>query len=169
MKKHWISGWILGLIVWGTMACSTPPPPPSPPPAPPAQAPVSKQKLEATCAVCGMPVVEAFQNRFEGSLATEPPVHLCSGICAASYVQKNPTLEPHLKVIDFQTRALVPAAQAFYLTGSALTIMGAMPPTVAAFSDRTAAEQAAKKNGGKVLDWKGVLAELRKSPEFQSH
>lgn len=116
-----------------------------------------------------MPVVEAFQNRFEGNLATEPPIHLCSGICAASYVQKNPTLEPKLKVIDFQTRGLVPAAHAFYLTGSTLTIMGAMPPTVAAFSDRKAAEQAAKKNGGKVLDWKGVLAELRQSPEFHAH
>lgn len=163
MKNHWISGWILGLIVWGTMACSTSPPPP---PAPPAQAPVSKQKLEAPCAVCGMPVVEACQNRFEGAGAT---AHLCSAICAASYVQKTPAQEATLKVVDFQTRALTPAPDAFYLKGSILTVIGAMPPTVAAFSDRTAAEQAAKKNGGKVLDWKGVLAELRKSPEFQSH
>lgn len=116
--------------------------------------------------MCGMPVVEAFQNRFEGAGAT---AHLCSAICAASYVQKTPAQEATLKVVDFQTRALVPAAQAFYLTGSTLTIMGAMPPPVAAFGERRTAEQAAKKNGGKVLDWKGVLAELRKSPEFQSH
>ncbi len=116
--------------------------------------------------MCGMPVVEACQNRFEGAGAT---AHLCSAICAASYVQKTPAQEATLKVVDFQTRALTPAPDAFYLKGSTLTVIGAMPPTVAAFSDRTAAEQAAKKNGGKVLDWKGVLAELRKSPEFQSH
>lgn len=116
-----------------------------------------------------MPVVEACQNRFEGSLPTESPVHWCSAICVASSVQKTPALEPRLKVVDFQTRALISAPDAFYLKGSALTVIGAMPPTVAAFGDRSAADQAAKSNGGKVLDWKGVLAELQKAPEFQAH
>lgn len=164
MRKHWICVCILGLISFGVTACGTPPPPP--PPAPPLQAPPIKQKLEASCAVCGMPVVDACQNRFEGAGAT---AHLCSAICAASYVQKTPAQEATLKVVDFQTRALIPVADAFYLKGSKLTVIGAMPPTVAAFGDRKAADQAAKNNGGKVLDWKAVLAELQKAPEFQAH
>ncbi|MBX7221338.1 MAG: nitrous oxide reductase accessory protein NosL [Blastocatellia bacterium] len=127
------------------------------------------QQQEASCAVCSMPAGNDCENRFLTALPERKFIALCSAICATSFVAKNPAALDELEVLDFQTRKLVPAKAAFYLIDSKLEVLGAMPPTVAAFGEKTSAEAAKKKNGGMVLDWNSLLEKLKKSPEFQNH
>ncbi len=116
-----------------------------------------------------MSVFDDGGNRMETTLPDGRKVHFCSAICSASYLDKHPEGKEKLLVHDYQTHTMVPAGTATYVFGSKLAVAGAMPPTVAAFSDKSAADKARKENGGKVLVWESLVQELRKSGEFGGH
>lgn len=87
--------------------------------------------------------------------------------CREAYSDVYPPKAGSFTVYDYETHKLIDPEKAFHLYGSKLQIAGAMPPTVAAFGNRAAAEAAAKKNGGKVLKWDELRAAMRKTDDYK--
>jgi hypothetical protein len=117
--------------------------------------------------MCGMPVDKESENRFVIDAADNTKIEFCCAMCVAAYRKTNSVPAEKISVIDYKTHAMIPAAKAYYLHGSKLSVLGAMPPTVAAFASREEAEAVAKKEGGKTLDWEQSQAELAKSREAE--
>lgn len=76
-----------------------------------------------------MPVIrEESENFFEATIPNQPPVLLCSAVCAVVYTDRHPEVT-RLDVFDYQRRTLVPAQTAFHLYESKLEVRAAMPPS----------------------------------------
>lgn len=119
------------------------------------------------CGVCGMHVDPDSENRFEMTDGKDRNHNFCSSVCAIAYADVYPPKENGLAVYDFETHQMIAPEKAFHLYGSKLSVAGAMPPTVATFGNRAAAEAAAKKNGGKVLTWDELRAAIRKTEDYK--
>lgn len=132
------------------------PKPETPPPAPP------------SCPVCGMPVLEQeSENRFEATPPNQPPVPLCSAVCAVVYTDRHPEVV-RLDVFDYQRRTLVPAMTAFHLYESRLEVRAAMPPVTASFAVRDDAEAARRKYGGRLLTWEELKRAIRRTEYYKT-
>jgi nitrous oxide reductase accessory protein NosL len=156
--------------------CAEPPAPQKPGAPAPAAAPAapsaakSEEKTEPqeiSCKMCGMPVDKESENRFVIETSDAAKTEFCCAMCVAAYRKTNSVSADKISVVDYKTHAMIPAAKAYYLHGSKLSVLGAMPPTVAAFASREEAEAVAKKEGGKTLDWEQSQAELAKSREAE--
>lgn len=139
------------------------------PPKPTVTSPPPK-KVEPTkmkCGVCGMHVDPDSENRFEMTDGKDQKHNFCSSVCAIAYSDARPPKAGGLAVYDYDTHALIDPEKAFHLYDSKLTVAGAMPPPVAAFGTRAAADAAAKMHGGKVLKWEELRAAIRKTDDYK--
>lgn len=135
-----------------------------------AQPPVSPtaEPSPPSCPICGMPVLpEESENRFEATIPNQPPVPLCSALCAVVYTDRHPEVT-RLDVFDYQRRTLVPAKTAFHLYESKLDVRAAMPPVVASFAVRSDAESTRKAHGGRVLTWEELRRAIRQTNEYKT-
>ncbi len=138
------------------LASSQPPPSAAPP------------KSPSGCPICGMPVLpEESENRFEATIPNQPPVPLCSALCAVVYADRHPEMT-RLDVFDYQRRTLVPATTAFHLYESKLEVRAAMPPITASFAVRADAEAARKRHGGQVLTWEELKKAIRQTNFYKT-
>ncbi|MGQ9896361.1 MAG: nitrous oxide reductase accessory protein NosL [Acidobacteriota bacterium] len=149
------------------IGCQTGPPPSRPTAAqPPMHS--APEPAHATCPICGMPVIpEESENRFEATIPNQPPVPLCSALCAVVYTDRHPEVT-RLDVFDYQHRTLVPAKTAFHLYGSKLEVQAAMPPITASFAVQSDAEAARKIHGGRVLTWEELRRIIRQTNEYKT-
>ncbi|MCC7479381.1 nitrous oxide reductase accessory protein NosL [bacterium] len=71
-------------------------------------------------------------------------------------------------VLDYSTFPAAPewldAAQAWYLYDTS-KLAGSMPPYIAAFADKAAAEKAMPELGGRLLDWEGLQARMQQAQQ----
>lgn len=104
---------LLGLLLAGCQPGS--PLPNQPAVAQPTTPPDTKSSPPA-CPICGMPVLrEESENFFEATLPNQPPVLLCSAVCAVVYTDRHPEVT-RLDVFDYQRRTLVPPKRRFTST-----------------------------------------------------
>jgi nitrous oxide reductase accessory protein NosL len=119
------------------------------------------------CGVCGMHVDPDSENRFEMTDTKDKKHNFCSSVCAIAYSDVYPPKAGGLTVYDYETHKMIDPEKAFHLFDSKLEVAGAMPPAVAAFGTRAAADAAAKKHGGKVLKWGELRAAIRKTEDYK--
>ncbi len=156
---------LLGLLLAGCQPGS--PLPNQPAVAQPTTPPDTKSSPPA-CPICGMPVLrEESENFFEATLPNQPPVLLCSAVCAVVYTDRHPEVT-RLDVFDYQRHTLVPAQTAFHLYESKLEVRAAMPPITASFAVRDDAEAARKAHGGQVLTWEELRRAIRQTNYYKT-
>ncbi len=136
-------------------------------PKPAVTPPKKVEPARMKCGVCGMHVDPDSENRFELTDAKENKHNFCSSVCAIAYADVYPPKTGGLTVYDYETHQMIDPEKAFHLYDSKLTVAGAMPPPVAAFGTRAAADAAAKKHGGKVLKWDELRAAIRKTEDYK--
>ncbi|WP_157850563.1 nitrous oxide reductase accessory protein NosL [Chloracidobacterium thermophilum] len=155
---------LLGLLLTG---CQPGSPPSQPAAAQPTARPDNKPSPPA-CPICGMPVIrEESENFFEATIPNQPPVLLCSAVCAVVYTDRHPEVT-RLDVFDYQRRTLVPAQTAFHLYESKLEVRAAMPPITGSFAVRDDAEAARKAHGGRVLTWTELRRAIRQTNSYKT-
>ncbi len=110
---------------------------------------------ETTCAECGMIISQPkYASSFayaesEGRFKNLPFDDIGDML---AYMRKHSDLIPMgVWVHDYASEAWIDAESAFYVHSS--TIKSPMGHGIAAFADKTAAEQLAAETGGQVLDW----------------
>ncbi|MFQ3582524.1 nitrous oxide reductase accessory protein NosL [Chloracidobacterium validum] len=158
---------LLGLVGIAGVGCQNRPQ--SAPAAVEQRPPKTSQPPEVpSCPICGMPVLaEESENRFEATVPNQPPVQLCSALCAVVYTDRRPEVT-RLDVVDYQHRTLVPAMTAFHLYASKLDVRAAMPPLTAAFAVRADAEAIYKRHGGRILTWDELRRAIRQTDNYKT-
>lgn len=111
------------------------------------------------CSVCGMWIDLYMKTRHVITLEDGSSESFCSIACASKYIKGHEGNISRVMAADFNTRELVNAEEAFYLSGS--DVPGVMTYTSRiAFSTQKAADAFQKKHGGSIITFDQALREL---------
>lgn len=111
------------------------------------------------CGVCGMWIDLYMKTRHVVTLDDRTQESFCSIACASKYIRQMGTRVAGVMATDFNTKELMDAYSAFYLSGS--DVPGVMTYTSRiAFSTRQAAEAFQGEHGGSIITFEQALVEL---------
>ena len=111
------------------------------------------------CSLCGMWIDMYMKTRHVVTLDDGTSETFCSIACASKYIKSKGISVAGVMAADFNSRDLIDAYSAFYLSGS--DVPGVMAYTSRlAFSTSEAAEAFQKTHGGRIIDFKEALREL---------
>jgi nitrous oxide reductase accessory protein NosL len=117
---------------------------------------LQKGDAKIFCPECGMTLPMFYKTNHAATVGGKVKQY-CSIHCVVEDMKKGSKLKD-LKVVDVSSLKFIPAEKAFYVVGSSKKGTMTMVSKYA-FASKVNAEAFAKKNGGKVVDFKAALKE----------
>jgi nitrous oxide reductase accessory protein NosL len=119
-----------------------------------------KEIVRPSCQVCGMYIDEFHDTATELALKNGDKIETCGVACMIRLIndQGGPDGFSSIRVHDWKTKTLVPAANATYVIGS--RVIPDMIPNIIAFNDKNDAEEFKSKEGGEFLDFTQALLSI---------